>query len=417
MARPTRVRTPWRQRLDDLRGLPLAVVVWAVAAGASAWLWTNRAADHRFVGVARSYESLVAPAVDGLVDEVYVDLYEDVRAGQPIAVLADDTLSATLEVARATVEQLKAELEATRSELALERLGAQRDHARDELDHARLALEHATELRDLAVDEESYRLEALGLAVDLEGARLERQRVAARHERAAALAADGAGSRAESEDLALELELLDASVASIETRLDTARAAERAARERAVAYDGGPPRALPPTVALAAHDEELLLRPLSEAIRVEELRVRELEVQRRSLLLVAPISGRVRQLALSPGQAVAAGMPVAAVSSPHAEEVELWLAADAARDLRAGTRVLVARPSEPGAIAETVVRRIAPSVAELPPSLWRDPRAPEYGVAVLASGVAPLGLVPGETVWARPSPGPPAGGPIAQVDR
>ena len=45
--------------------------------------------------------------------------------------------------------------------------------------------------------------------------------------------------------------------------------------------------------------------------------------------------------------------------------------------------------------------RVSPSYRTMPQELWRDPRFPDYGRAIVIAGVPALDLVPGELVSVR----------------
>ena len=62
------------------------------------------------------------------------------------------------------------------------------------------------------------------------------------------------------------------------------------------------------------------------------------------------------------------------------------------------TPVLVASRNNPKKVAESIVIRVSPTIQPLPQRLWRDPRTPDYGRAVVIAGVPALGLTPGELV-------------------
>ena len=42
--------------------------------------------------------------------------------------------------------------------------------------------------------------------------------------------------------------------------------------------------------------------------------------------------------------------------------------------------------------------RVSPTIQELPPRLWRNPRVPDYGRAVVIAAAPGMRLTPGEVV-------------------
>ena len=316
MPRPRPIRTPLRQRLEDLRRTWLPILVW----GGAVWLCVlgleRRSASPDFRGVARAASHRVAAERAGRVEAVLVDLYDDVEAGAALVLLDDGELQAQLAASRAEVDRLADELDAARERLAAEAADAESDRL--------------SRLRRFRVDEEELRVELLELEVELEGDRRDRERIAARLERAATLADQGVGSGAEEVDLELRRAGLDAVIGRRE-----ALAAELAA---SLASASGRRRAYELEVPAAAAGDALL-RPLAEAVRVQELRLAELRLQADGLILRAPIAGRVQSLPAGGTGVLQPGEPAAVITDPRVFEVVAYLPEGAARGLGATTRL------------------------------------------------------------------------------
>jgi multidrug resistance efflux pump len=372
------VRTPFVQRLDELRRGPLALVVWITAAISVFFLLERRQQGFEFLGLAQSLEAEVSTDFDGRLAELLVAPFDQVASQQPIARLDDGLLQARIESARGAIAELQARVETVRAELAL--------------DHDRELRTRADELRRFQLDEEARRLERLELAVGIEADLVERDRLDLALERTRELVAKGIASEAELDDLRLLRQRVDVTVRESRRLAAALDAAASEADERRRAYEADAPE-------LLAADP--WVEPLTAAVRAEVLRVEELGVQRRSLTLTAPFGGQVSRVLAAPGQALLAGEPVAFVADGRAGEVLAYVPEAALHSVREGTRVVVARRDDPSREAEALVARLGPMVEQLPARLWLDPNFPEYGRPALVAGVAGLALAPGEVALIR----------------
>jgi multidrug resistance efflux pump len=162
-----------------------------------------------------------------------------------------------------------------------------------------------------------------------------------------------------------------------------------AAKARREAYE----RRLP-----AGQGEQILLAPLRETIAVEESRLREIELLRAALVLRSPVVGQVSQVWSSAGQSVRPGDPIVTIVESSVRDIIVYVADSDARRIPQRTPVLVTRRVVPRAASESVVVSVGESVQQLPPRLWRDPRVPDYGRAVVVAPVRELNLTSGELV-------------------
>ena len=117
------IPVPLVQRLRDLRGIPLTIGVWAVAVAVLVSMLAGRTGGVDYVGIARVSYHEVAPSVEGRVDQLAVELYEHVEAGDIVATLDASPVQARLQTAEAVLRQIGAEL----------RIGAGTDSVRERL--------------------------------------------------------------------------------------------------------------------------------------------------------------------------------------------------------------------------------------------------------------------------------------------
>ncbi len=113
----------WRWRRN---ALPL--LVWLVAAGVASWLLAHRSSANELTGIAQAEQRDVAALTNGRLRLVPVEILDSVKQGQPVAVLEDDRIAASLATAAAEVSRLRAELAATEDRLAIDAAVQQADH-------------------------------------------------------------------------------------------------------------------------------------------------------------------------------------------------------------------------------------------------------------------------------------------------
>jgi hypothetical protein len=86
------------------------------------------------------------------------------------------------------------------------------------------------------------------------------------------------------------------------------------------------------------------------------------------------------------------------VSEDSVREIVAFLAEDDGREIAPSTRVVVSTRGAAGTVAESVVLRVGPTIQEMPQRLWRNPRVPDYGRAVVVAAAPGMQLTPGEVV-------------------
>lgn len=335
----------------------------------------RRSARVEFVGLARALEYEVSSPLPARLGELTVELLEPVEPGQQVAWLDSAGLDARLETVKAGVQALRAELESARQQLTSAASAAHEE---------RLA-----ERRRFADDEQGFELEQLELGVALAVDRIEEQRLSLRLTRVQALLAHGVAAPEELDDVRLAHAGVVERVRQNELLLDGVSAALLGARRRTAEFA---------TLASAQPPE---LQVFIERIRVEELHLREIEVERQALILRAPARGVVQRVCAAPGQALTPGEAVVVVVATFTREVIAYLPEDSDLGIREGERALVSLVRPPWTVSECLVVRVGHALELLPERLWKDATRPEYGLPVVARGaLAPI-LLPGERVGLR----------------
>lgn len=368
------IRVSRRQQLERLRGTPLNVAVWVIAFAVALWMLADRSAEIEFTGLARALEYEISPAAAGSVATLLVDLYEPVESGQPLVRLDDTAVVARLETARAALARSQAELAAQMAAAGFDDAGL------------------AEDLRRFQVDEERLRLQVLELRVALEADRIEADRQAIQLKRTAALFADGILSESEYDDQRLLSERVERRIAEQEVLLAQTEEEQRIAAARVRSFE----QRFSVTVAA-----DSVIEPLRSALRIAELEVAEVEIERRGLTLRAPVNGRIGRVLARPGRSVTVGEPLLTVVEEIASEVVAYLPESHRDSIELGSTLVAWRRGAPTQTAESVVVRIGPAIEELPQRLWHDPNVPQYGRPFVVQGVAPLRPTPGEELGLR----------------
>ena len=146
---------------------------------------------------------------------------------------------------------------------------------------------------------------------------------------------------------------------------------------------------------------EPVLGPLQASIDVEAARLREIHLQRESLVLRSPVAGQVTQILCRKGQSIEPGEPVLTIAEDSVREIITFLDDGDTEPISSNTPVLLSSRSPGGTMAESVVLRVGESIQPLPQRLWRDPRFPDYGRAVVIAATPTMRLTPGELVHVK----------------
>jgi len=363
------------QRRLDFRRTHVPRIVWGIATIAALGLMWGRSVGYRHVAIAEAPQFELSSPVPGKIASVFVQPYDLVSRGEVIAALDDGELRAELATTDATVTQLRAALEAERASSR-----ADRDRQSADWDATR---------RRFRVDEERLHLDALAMQVDVESARIEEQRLKLEADRAERLLSAGLISSSEADSARLlqlearkRIEETDHLLAETRAELDSTTS-------RRAGYEAQRP---------AGPSERAILTPLEAAIEVETRRLREIETRREALVLRSPIDGQVRMLVARPGQAVVAGEPVAVVGDREVREIVAYLRQEDRTRVEPDGRVLVVGRNRS---AESTVLRVGESFEPMPVRLWRSPRVPDYGRAVVIQVAPELALTPGEVLEVR----------------
>jgi len=375
------IETPMTQKLVDFRHRTLPLVVWSFCALLAVVMLIGRASRFEYLGLAQALEYPVSPVARGTLETVVVDIYDDVRSGDMVAKFDDSPVLANISTANATLRQLQAELEAARVQLMAEGGQGRANWVAD--------------LRRFQIDEEQRRLDLLSQKVIVETQQIELERVEIEERRGKELFQAGVIAQNYYDMIRLQRDEVRQGLEDNQVLLSQTEQEFLAAQRRREEYQEGLPR-----------DAwiESMLQPLHEAIEVESRRLDEIELQRQALVLRSPVDGQVSQVLGRRGQSVMPGEPVVVIAEESVREIVAFLAEDDGREIVANTSVVVSTRDAGGTVAESVVLRVGPTVQELPQRLWRNPRVPDYGRAVVIAAAPSMQLTPGEVVNVKFAP-------------
>ena len=345
-----------------------------LAVVAVVYMLAGRAGSFEYVGIARALQYEVSTTMPGNVDTLLVDIYESVDAGQVVARLDDAGIVARIETERVVLEQMRTRLESELLRTGFREAGLSEDRRR------------------FQVDEQSLRLEILSLNVVLESDQIELERRNLQVARTRPLFDDGVISINEFDDIRLGRDLVARRIDENRILLQQTEEEHRVARARRDAFVDRFPD-LP--------DLDPVLLPLGNAVRAQEQRIEEIQVQRRALTLRSPVVGRVSQVLARRGQSLQPGEPLLFVLEERAAEILAYAPEGVAGRIAERSQVAAARRGDPTLVAESIITRVGPSIEQMPQRTWRDPAVPEYGLPFVVAGVPALKLTPGEIVEIR----------------
>jgi len=247
----------------------------------------------------------------------------------------------------------------------------------------------AADLRRFQADEQKRRLDVLSLRVVYEQRQIELERLEIEEQRSRELYDAGVVARTLWDKARLERDEVRQGLEEGQVLLEQTETEYHAARTRREEYETGLP---------SKDWMDPILRPLREAVEVESRVLDKIEVRRQALVLRSPVSGQISEILCRRGQSVRPGDPVVVVAEGSVREIVAFLAEDDGRAIAPSTPVMVSTRAGGGTVSESVVIRVGRSIQELPPRLWRNPRRPDYGRAVVIAAVPGMRLTPGELV-------------------
>jgi multidrug resistance efflux pump len=368
-----------------LRVLP--VLVWCGAVLCVVGLFHRRTARFEVVGLAQPEVHQVAATCDARLVSVKYQLFDKVKAGDPVVVLSteldDEVIDAELETIAADMNQIVAQLTELRenyiaeifnreSEWWAEMRAFTADIVTTHRAHrdANEVLENNLAILDRTNKEiESFKIEHLNdLASDIsifnKLKTMERNR----------------------DKLLEQIERNRGKVAEYEKEYE--EALDR--RERYKVYR--------PTAGTTDQEANNVIAIAKEAF---ERRREALLARREPLVLTAPFDGYVSQIQREVGEAVMQGVEILRIAKEKPRAIVAYANEGIVGDLEIGKRVEVIKGSKPPQKGPSTVTYIGPAVEQLPQRLWQNPNMPQWGRPLLIEIPVDMKLIPGEMVGIR----------------
>ena len=370
------------------------ILVWLTAIVAVTMLFYRGTQQFQVVGIAQGEVAQVCAPFDGRLKAVYVDLFENVTKGQVVAALDDELVSAQIITIVATAEHLRSQLIPTQEQLLA--------------DIADRELNRNEEQRRFAVDVERARLDILGLRAQIAADRVTLEDYAAEVKIATDLLAKSAIAPYEMQKAQSLYEAVAKKVSETEAQLAQAEKQLKEAQRREDAF-------IAQTTQRPSVDAAL------EAIRKEaaaqEKLIEELAVQRRALVMTAPIDGVVIQIPArtndaglrrpgegithKSGEVVTAGEPIMVIAQSKPTGIMAYAMAGQMGQVKVGQKVELVKKTVPAQIAQSLVTYVGPIVEQVPPRLWLNPNIPQWGLPFVVKIPDGMDLMAGEIVGIR----------------
>jgi len=386
-------------RLGSLRLHILPFLVWLVAVAAVVVLFHHRAMRFEVLGIAQGQVRQIASTCDGRIKNIPIELFEEVKQGDIVAVidavLDNEAIEAELAAISAEIQHLMAQLVPTQEQLLAEAA----DRQTSWLDNG----------RRFAVDVEAASIRILEQKTILESDRIMLEDLAAEVKIEESLLEKGAVSEPYNLKKAQALhDSLAAKIRESEKLLAQAQQELDEARKRQSEFADHQP--YNPSVDSA-------LEVIRKAVNVQEKRLEGVLKRREPVVLKSPIDGviiqvlgRPRDIALRrpgevvigrEGEVVLAGEPILTIAETKPREIIAYAGLRQLGQVREGMAVQLVKTIEPAQIAISKVAHLGPTLERLPECLWEMPNIAQWGHPMMIEIPPNLKLKPGEMVGIR----------------
>ena len=348
----------------------IPILVWLGAVGTVVVLFQNQSGHTHLKGIAYSVQQTINTTETGYLCSVPVQLYQQVRQGDTLAVIKENTIAqeeyvntllhAQKETAEAELTQLKAELAAAEARLLM----AQFEQGN----------EVTAKQSELAVDLEKARLQVLEINSVLEPDKLTLKDLEVEIGVVKNLVSEKVAVQYELQTLQSEHDVLAKRVKCNQELLAQAQEDYAAAQLRKDEFE----QRLP----IAPRLSDVELNPIRKAILVQEKKINELIEQRGIIVLTAPFDGIVSTLNCKSGQAVVCGDSIMTIIKPVADKITTWVPQEKMDQYTLDKEVQVISANAPYDTFVSQISNINASLEEMPQRLWKHPEIPEWGLPV-----------------------------------
>lgn len=290
----SKIPIPLHYRWQRIRYRMMPVIVFVVCGIMSFQLWRTNALTANAVGVVSAQDVPAVSLAEGTLMPMSgktFKLYDEVKAGEVIAVLNSKQIELELDVIQKQILALQEELKAESYLIEIELQDKYRDQA--------------TMVRRLTEQVESIRLEILDREADLAANEIELER---QDQKLLTLSTIFPGEAGENNleviNTKLRRDIVKKQVENIKKALAEARLQLAAANDRLAAL---------PEVIKA--DVNRVLAPIRGEIDVAKAELAEVQFRQSNLMVKAPISGKITDIHKFPGETIQAGDGIMTISS------------------------------------------------------------------------------------------------------
>lgn len=356
-------------------------MVWIVALGAAAFLYSRRSMTGSLVGYAEERSVTVAHLEPGMVREMRIELHQSVEPGQLLAKMDDRDDRLHLNTISTDLKRLEREVEAERIRLGMEESSA-------ELNSEDLA-------RRLLVDREEAHIQYLVQIVQRAGDQATLDGTLVEYDILKGLFEGEQANFREVNLMKTQVDTLRARIHKNDEALERMKKAFKEADERWFSFTDRQQQPI---------DYESVLTPIRMAADVREKEIEELIFRIDQHVLRAPVRGQVTAVFVEPGDRVLAGEPLITISPTATDRVVAFLPEDRTRIVYLGEPVRVFPIG--GGLAgrqgmQGKVLSVADAVTEAPARFRKMPTWPVWGREVIVALSDEVTLMPGEAVSLR----------------
>lgn len=340
------IPTPASQRWREFRIQVLPFAIFILILCAIVYLWRSYVRPSGMVGFAETNMVNVTSLSDGMMTDLFVERWQNVTAGQEIAV-----------VVNTDPDLIKAQLTVARTELNLMRARLRADVDR------------------IAQGYQQIRIDILKEQVDREIATIKLVNASSNFIRVSDLFRSKNASPAEFDAARAEKEALEAEV-----------------RERSKMINE-----LQVTLTAATNGVSSIGNDLVDA--AIDAKAVEIDLMLKPTTLKAPIGGMISHVFHVKGERILRGMPIVAISDPETKRVIGYLRQPVISLPSTNDLVEITTSSQPRRIGQGKILNVGAQLEPINPALLSvDTRRMEVGLPILISVPAGLHLIPGEYV-------------------
>lgn len=367
-------RIPIYRRLKRrLMSIP-PLIVWGGALIAATSLYLRQEQMGIILGYAAEVSYTVASEVPGRLKRLEVSLHQEVVQGQIVGALDEGALLLDLQECRAELEHLRAELV--------------REDAIVRTETIEFKSDSCAQLRRFARDVENAHLDYLESIADLAEDKIRLQGLELNLNRSRALNGSELTPQSSLDEDRVASEALKVRISKEEPLL---LALEQRWHEAENRYDRFVQECVDQPIP-----ESTLLKPYEYALKVQEIRIEQVNLAMTRLMLQAPANGRVSEIYKRPGESTLQGEAVVVIIEPCSHEVVAYVPEENIQDVKAGCPVTLRKKSDPESALSGKVTFIGEEIEQLPRRLNPAATIPQWGLALTVALPENVMVKPGE---------------------